>query len=99
LRCEQLGYQFDRPELDEIYRKFVVLADKIKQVQDHHLLELIEAAHGSSRRIPPARADSSAAAAAAVSGHRAVSFSELSSTPLPPSSEHHGEQEDYLWGV
>jgi 2-isopropylmalate synthase len=100
LRCEQLGYQFDRRELDEIYRMFVVLADKIKHVQDHHLLELIEDAHGSSRRIPPAHADSStAAAAAAVSGHRAVNFSELSSTPLPPSSEHHGEQEDYLWGV
>src|SRR5207245_2950731 len=29
LRCEQLGYQFDRRELDEVYRRFVILADKI----------------------------------------------------------------------
>ena len=31
LRCEQLGHKFERRELDEIYRKFVVLADRIKQ--------------------------------------------------------------------
>ena len=97
LRCEQLGYQFDRRELDEIYRKFVVLADRIKHVQDHHLLELIEHTHGSSRRIPPAHVASKVAAAAV--GSRSVSFSELPSTPLPVPSEHHGEQEDYLWGV
>jgi 2-isopropylmalate synthase len=42
LRCEQLGFQFDRRELDEVYRRFVVLADKIKHVEEHHLLELIE---------------------------------------------------------
>jgi 2-isopropylmalate synthase len=41
LRCAQLGFQFDRRELDEIYRRFVVLADKIKHVEEHHLLELI----------------------------------------------------------
>ncbi|MFZ0808307.1 MAG: 2-isopropylmalate synthase, partial [Candidatus Sulfotelmatobacter sp.] len=41
LRCEQLGYQFDRRALDDIYRRFVRLADKIKHVEDHHLLELI----------------------------------------------------------
>jgi 2-isopropylmalate synthase len=42
LRCEQLGFQFDRRELDEIYRRFVVLADQIKHVEEHHLLELIQ---------------------------------------------------------
>ena len=41
IRCKQLGYQFDRSGLDDIYRRFVVLADKIKHVEDHHLLELI----------------------------------------------------------
>ena len=44
LRCEQLGYQFDRRELDEVYRRFVVLADQIKHVADHHLLDLIREA-------------------------------------------------------
>src|SRR5438309_9606263 len=41
MRCEQLGYLFDRRALDDIYRRFVRLADKIKHVEDHHLLELI----------------------------------------------------------
>ena len=99
LRCEQLGHQFDRRELDEIYRKFVVLADKIKHVQDHHLLELIQHTQGSSRRIPPAHADARASSAAAAVGSRSITFPEPPSTPLPLPSEHHGEQEDYLWGV
>ncbi len=47
LRCEQLGYQFERRELDEIYRRFVVLADKIKHVEEHHLLELIQQVRGA----------------------------------------------------
>src|ERR1700691_1921132 len=45
IRCEQLGYQFDRRALDDIYRRFVRLADKIKHVEDHHLLELIATIH------------------------------------------------------
>ena len=45
MRCEQLGYQFDRRALDDIYRRFVRLADKIKHVEDHHLLELIRDTH------------------------------------------------------
>jgi 2-isopropylmalate synthase len=67
LRCEQLGHQFERRELDEIYRKFVVLADRIKKVQDSHLLELIQdaisgtvsnsaAAGSQARKFPPATA-------------------------------------------
>src|SRR6202521_4222937 len=47
LRCEQLGHQFERRELDEIYRRFVVLADRIKKVQDHHLLELVQQVRGA----------------------------------------------------
>jgi 2-isopropylmalate synthase len=66
LRCEQLGHQFERRELDEIYRKFVILADRIKKVQDSHLLELIQdvkgnvshsdAADSQSKKFPPATA-------------------------------------------
>ena len=41
IRCEQLGYQFDRSGLDDVYRRFVGLADNIKHVEDRHLLELI----------------------------------------------------------
>jgi 2-isopropylmalate synthase len=47
LRCEQLGFQFDRRELDEVYRRFVVLADTIKHVEEPHLLELIQQVRGT----------------------------------------------------
>jgi 2-isopropylmalate synthase len=53
MRCEQLGYQFDRRALDDIYRRFVRLADKIKHVEDHHLLELIRDTHKPSASATP----------------------------------------------
>ncbi len=40
-RCEELGYQFARRDLDRIYRRFVALADQIKTVEDRHLLAII----------------------------------------------------------
>ena len=113
LRCEQLGFQFERRELDEIYRRFVILADKIKTIQDHHLLELIRKTF-EQMRIPPAHVGEipMAFAASASSGHTVSSayFSKPSALPLPVDSkirdlplnskpDHHCEQEDYLWGV
>src|SRR5437660_4152295 len=53
MRCEQLGYQFDRRALDDIYRRFVRLADKIKHVEDHHLLEVIRDTHKPSMSATP----------------------------------------------
>src|ERR1700686_5037101 len=53
IRCEQLGYEFDRRGLDDIYRRFVRLADKIKHVEDHHLLELIRDTHKPSGSATP----------------------------------------------
>jgi 2-isopropylmalate synthase len=41
-KCEELGYQFSRRELDRIYRRFIALADQIKTVEDHHLIEIIQ---------------------------------------------------------
>jgi 2-isopropylmalate synthase len=40
-KCEEMGYQFSRRELDRIYRRFIALADQIKSVQDHDLLNII----------------------------------------------------------
>ena len=109
LRCEQLGYQFDRRELDEIYRRFVVLADQIKHVADHHLLDLIRETHLSSR--PPQGTQKAATEAPAAKADNAgvpesqkpfpvpPASDSTVSLPLPPASEHHGEQDDYLWGV
>jgi 2-isopropylmalate synthase len=41
-KCEELGYEFTRHELDRIYRRFTLLADEIKAVDDHHILAIIE---------------------------------------------------------
>jgi len=113
LRCEQLGYQFDRRQLDEVYREFVILADRIKHVQDHHLLELIRETHGQSQRQPlSGLGEMPVSLAAAATDARMVepfihksfpmAFSaEVHTSDLPRNSmaEHHCEQEDYLWGV
>jgi 2-isopropylmalate synthase len=110
LRCEQLGHKFERRELDEIYRKFVILADRIKRVQDNHLIGLIQGAtstgadpvDGAARKIGPhsapvMRFPRTAAAVAAAQ--------ESPSSHLPPSSvsfpfsDKRSDHEDYLWGV
>jgi 2-isopropylmalate synthase len=40
-RCEELGYRFTRRDLDNVYRRFVDLADQVKVVEDTHLLRII----------------------------------------------------------
>jgi 2-isopropylmalate synthase len=107
LRCEQLGHPFERRELDEVYRKFVVLADRIKTVQDSHLLELIDEVKAAGKKIPPAGASVpfTRVAAAAGSGNeshpRPFPVPPVGAVPAPSITfaDHHGEQEDYLWGV
>jgi 2-isopropylmalate synthase len=39
-RYAELGYEFDRRDLDRVYRRFVALADERKQVKDHDLLAI-----------------------------------------------------------
>jgi 2-isopropylmalate synthase len=108
IRCEQLGYQFDRRALDDIYRRFVRLADKIKHVEDHHLLELIRDTHKTSSSATPLIEPSSPARAAMASAAAPetpkpfpmVPLAGTFGVPLPGATEHHPEQqEDYLWGV
>ena len=104
LRCEQLGYQFERRELDEVYRRFVVLADQIKHVEDHHLLQLIREVRPVLQRIPPAHVEAMPAAILAAGAGQAYHVAaplERHPLEIPMHSvpDHHGEQEDYLWGV
>jgi 2-isopropylmalate synthase len=40
-RCEELGYRFSRRDLDNVYRRFVELADQVKVVEDSHLVHII----------------------------------------------------------
>jgi 2-isopropylmalate synthase len=112
IRCEQLGYQFDRHALDDIYRRFVRLADKIKHVEDHHLLELIRDTHKPSGSATPLIETVASAKASAVNVPAMIEPEPLKPFPpapapnsfgLPavPADPHHeqGQQEDYLWGV
>jgi len=108
IRCEQLGYQFDRRALDDIYRRFVRLADKIKHVEDHHLLELIRDTHKPAASATPLvePLPTAVAAAAASAGTRETpkpfpmaQQPNAFGLPLPAHVEHHHDQEDYLWGV
>ena len=115
IRCEQLGYQFDRRGLDDIYRRFVRLADKIKHVEDHHLLELIRDTHKPSGSATPLIEPLAPAKAAVVNAPPPVPEPEPEQAfPLGPQTNAFGvrvpvhssdpqheqtQQEDYLWGV
>jgi 2-isopropylmalate synthase len=110
IRCEQLGYQFDRRALDDIYRRFVRLADKIKHVEDHHLLELIRETHKPSTSAtpliePPSPLKSAIANASAAEPQPPFPAAPAASSfafPLAPGADANHEQsqqEDYLWGV
>ncbi len=109
IRCEQLGYKFDRRALDDIYRRFVRLADKIKHVEDHHLLELIRDTHKPAASATPLFEPIPAVAAASASAREAsretprpfplAQPGNAFSMPLTSPADPHHEQEDYLWGV
>jgi isopropylmalate/homocitrate/citramalate synthase len=115
MRCEQLGHKYERRELDEIYRKFVVLADRIKKVQDSHLLELIEDFSKNGGNGKTASVSVSAAAGAASNDSRpapvaasAVHAPVEKGRPAPANwfggvpparADRHNEQEECLWGA
>jgi 2-isopropylmalate synthase len=111
MRCEQLGHQFDRRALDDVYRRFVRLADKIKHVEDHHLLELIRDTHkpaaSATPLIEPIPAAKAADTPAVAVPEPRKPFPVAPATnpfgaPLPAHADPHQEQtqqEDYLWGV
>ena len=85
LRCEQLGYEFDRRALDDIYRRFVRLADKIKHVEDHHLLELIRDTHKPSKSATPLIEPITPAQAAAVNASSASTESDIQPASIGPA--------------
>src|ERR1700739_384568 len=104
MRCEQLGYQFDRRALDDIYRRFVRLADKIKHVGDHHLLERMRNTHkptmSATPLIEPVIPATNAAVVTAPSVEPGRPETNPFGVPLQPDSQHEQtQQEDYLWGV
>jgi 2-isopropylmalate synthase len=91
LRCEELGFRLDRRELDQVYRRFVLLADTTKAVDNAQIRGLILQAQS----VRPSEPSASPQDQSNQSG------SDLGSESLPPFvREHEGDQqEDYLWGV
>ncbi|MBV9574466.1 MAG: 2-isopropylmalate synthase [Acidobacteriales bacterium] len=104
LRCDQLGFHFERKQLDEIYRRFIALADEIKVVEDHHLLQLIQssgAAHMVAKApadVPP-RAAAAAASANTVRSSQTCQLSMLGTAGIGLRLARESQHEDYLWGV
>jgi len=90
LRCEELGFQLDRYELDQLYRKFLALADGMKTVGDDQILNL----------VPQIRRKASHASAAVESDHSVFnSCGAAASVVLGRHEYENDQQEDYLWGV
>jgi len=52
-RCEELGITLGKPELDELYNRFVALADRKKGILDDEIRKLASevAADNISRKI------------------------------------------------
>jgi hypothetical protein len=82
------------------------LADKIKHVEDHHLLELIRETHkpaasetGLPEPIPGVLAAASLAGSQEGPQFLSAEPPEPFAVPIPVAAEQHHEQEDYLWGV
>jgi len=112
LRCAQLGFKLGPRELDDIYRDFGALADRVRTVEDWHLLELI-----SKARVPASDSPSSAYSSEgrfatypengngrSRPGPVAVSQRENENprpngAPFAVRAESEHEQDDYLWGV
>jgi len=93
-RYEKLGYEFDRRQLDDIYRRFVLLADRIKHLEDHHLHDLAKEA-GTTKTEPV----STSPTPQFQKPFPAASTAETTLSATRAGHDHHGEQEDYLWGV
>jgi 2-isopropylmalate synthase len=89
VRCQALGFQLDRRELDHVYRQFLALADNTRTVEDGCILEIITEMH---------RGDFSADVAALLPSKTYQSG--LGAAVTKGIHSHESEQqEDYLWGV
>ena len=103
-----------RPAPAPAPQPFVRLADKIKHVEDHHLLELIRDTHKPAGSATPLIEPPHEQMAAVANLPTASSSSVEAAKPFPiatanagfgapllvhPDSHHEQQQEDYLWGV
>jgi 2-isopropylmalate synthase len=105
LRCEELGFQLDRHELDLVYRLFLALADHAKVIDDYRLLDLVRQARvaGSSNTVSAQPVSSQignqAAAHPTTSVHHTNGTDSEFSPAMIAKGNESDQQEDYLWGV
>ncbi|HUF46732.1 MAG TPA: 2-isopropylmalate synthase [Vicinamibacterales bacterium] len=53
-RCEELGFAFDRREVDAVYRRMVTLADRQKTISDTDLASIARDVQRATRGLPAA---------------------------------------------
>jgi len=105
VRYEKLGFTFERAQLDDVYRRFVALADKIKTIEDGHLLELVRDVPSRTATIPDSAGKTASTWMAPVSkedvppSHPDLVSAKEKAHAAHAAHEREGEQEDYLWGV
>ena len=98
LRCEEMGFQLDRRELDLIYRRFLALADNIKTVEDQRILELIGKTT-SDRLSSDATNQSHPSPAPILHPSQRNNGGHGDAASLAMTVHESEQQEDYLWGV
>jgi len=99
LRCEKLGFQLDRRELDLVYRLFLALADHAKVVDDSRIVDLVRQVRiGASAPRNASEQPLDSANQNRAASEPALYFSKPSASPLFTTGNDM-EQEDYLWGV
>ena len=102
VRYEKLGFSFERAQLDDVYRRFVALADKIKTIEDGHLLELVRDVPSRTATLPDSAGKTASTWMAAVSKEDQPAHHDVAGAKErahAAHAAHEGEQEDYLWGV
>jgi 2-isopropylmalate synthase len=112
LRCAQLGFKLGPRELEDIYRDFGALADRVRTVEDWHLLELISKAHvpasdssssadGSEGRFAtyPGNGNGRSRPSPVAVSQRENENPRPNGAPFAVRAESEHEQDDYLWGV
>ncbi|MBZ5651090.1 MAG: 2-isopropylmalate synthase [Acidobacteriia bacterium] len=104
VRYEKLGFSFERAQLDDVYRRFVALADKIKTIEDGHLLDLVRDVPSRTATIPDSAGKTASTWMAAMSkedqpAHLDPADAKEKAHAAHAAHEREGEQEDYLWGV
>jgi 2-isopropylmalate synthase len=105
LRCEHLGFQLDRHELDLVYRLFLAAADHLKIVDDYRILDLVRQARVATSSNEDAGSKVTAQITNKPDTHRSPAIDQPAGaeSEFPPSlfakANESDQQEDYLWGV